>query len=217
MTPSSAASGGLTPAGAFAGTGGVLGQQSLVLNKSWAAIATTSVRDALSMIFTGAAKAIQPETYEMHAFDTWSDLSPAPDEPCVRTVSLSIRVPEVIVLTQFNGMPHAHATFSRRNLFRRDHNTCQYCGKRPGTSELTIDHVMPRSRGGGSSWENCVLACVPCNRRKANKTPTEAHMHLLKPAVEPTWTPIMEVPIARVRQSWKHFVSDRYWDVALQP
>lgn len=217
MTPSHPTPAGLTPAGALAGSAGVLGQQALVLNKSWAAIATTSVRDALSMIFTGAAKVIQPETYEMHGFDTWSDLAPAPDEPCVRTVSLKLRVPEVIVLTKFNGMPHARATFSRRNLFRRDKNTCQYCSVRPGTSELTIDHVLPRSRGGGSSWENCVLSCVPCNRRKANRTPAEAHMHLLKEPVEPTWTPIMEVPVARVRQSWRHFVSDRYWDVALEP
>lgn len=195
----------------------VLSEQALVLNRSWAAISTTTVREALSMLFTGTARAIQPETYETHEFDSWVDLSVDPDEPCVRTVSLRIRVPEVIVLASFNGMPTPSATFSRRNLYRRDHNTCQYCGSRPGTSELTIDHIVPRSRGGLSTWQNCVLACVPCNGRKANRLPDEARMVLATAPVKPLWTPFMEVPVARVRQSWKRFVSDRYWDIALEP
>jgi 5-methylcytosine-specific restriction endonuclease McrA len=195
----------------------VLSEQALVLNRSWSAISTTTVRDALTMLFTGVAKAIQPETYETHGFDSWAGLAVEPDERCVRSVSMRIRVPEVIVLAHYNGMPNPSATFSRRNLYRRDHNTCQYCGARPGTSELTIDHVVPRSRGGLSTWQNCVLACVPCNGRKANRSPEEAHMRLLNTPVKPLWTPFMEVPVARVRQSWKRFVSDRYWDIALEP
>ena len=197
--------------------GSVLHEQALVLNRSWAAIATTSVREALSMLFTGSAKAIRPETYEAHEFESWAALSLEPDEPCVRTVTLRIKVPEVIVLTDYNGMPNPRPAFSRRNLYRRDANTCQYCGRKPGTAELTIDHVLPRSRGGLSSWENCVLACVACNSRKANRLPKEARMHLLTPPKEPRWTPIMEVPVARVRQSWRRFVSDRYWDTTLEP
>ena len=169
------------------------------------------------MLWTGTANAIRPETYEVLGFDSWAALSVEADEPCVRTVSVSIKVPEVIVLTRFNGLPRTQPTFSRRNLYRRDRTRCQYCGKRPGTSELTIDHVIPRSRGGQSTWENCVLACVPCNSRKANRLPAEAHMRLMNEPVEPQWTPIMEVPVGRVRQSWKKFVSDRYWDIALEP
>ena len=196
--------------------GSVLNQQTLVLNRSWVAISTTTVREALTLLFTGNARAIQPDTYETFEFDSWSTLTVAPEEPCVRTVSMSIRVPEVVVLTRYGGIPRMTPSFSRRNLFQRDDNTCQYCGKRPGTKELTIDHVLPRSRGGLSTWVNCVLACVDCNRRKANRLPDEAHMHLLKTPKTPAWTPIMEVPLMRVRQSWRKFISDQYWNATLQ-
>jgi 5-methylcytosine-specific restriction endonuclease McrA len=198
-------------------TVGVLSQPTLVLNRSWSAIATTTARHAIGLAFTGAARIIRPETYETHGFDSWADLAVPPGEPSIRTVSIEIRIPEVIVLTRYTGMPVQRATFSRRNLYKRDGNTCQYCGVRPGTSELSIDHVRPRSRGGRSTWENCVLACVRCNSKKANRQPTEASMHLLRAPIAPRWTPIMEVPIARVRQSWRRFVSDRYWDVPLEP
>ena len=195
----------------------VLTQPALVLNESWIAIHTVTVRHALRLLFTGAAKAIQPETYEVHEFDSWADLGVASEEPCVRTVTLRVRAPEVILLTRYNGRPAPGAVFTRRNLFRRDQNTCQYCGARPGTSELSIDHLQPRSRGGLSSWENCVLACMDCNRRKADRTPDEARMHLLKAPVKPTWSPLLEIPIGRVRQSWERFVSERYWNVPLEP
>lgn len=198
-------------------TASLLAQPTLVLNRSWSAIATTTVRHALGLVYTGAARVIRPETYEAHEFETWSDLSVPPDEPSIRTVSLEIRVPEVIVLTRYSGMPTQVATFSRRNLYKRDHNTCQYCGARPGTSELSIDHVVPRSRGGNSTWENCVLSCVRCNSKKADRLVDEVGMHLLVRPRAPHWTPIMEVPIARVRQSWRRFVSEAYWDVPLEP
>jgi len=194
----------------------ILNEETLVLNRSWVAITTTSVRDALTMLFTGNARAIQPDTYETFGFDSWSALAIPPHAPCVRTVSMRIRIPEVVVLTRYGGVPRMTPSFSRRNLFLRDTNTCQYCGKRPGTKELTIDHVLPRSRGGLSSWANCVLACVDCNRRKANRLPSEASMILLKKPACPAWTPIMEVPLMRVRQSWKKFVSDSYWNATLE-
>ena len=195
----------------------VLSQPALVLNESWVAIHTVTVRRALRLMFTGAAKAVQPETYQAHEFDTWAGLAIAPDEPCIRTVRLRIKVPEVILLTRYDGLPNPAAVFSRRNLFRRDHNTCQYCGSRPGTNELSIDHVLPRSRGGRSSWENCVLACVDCNRRKRDRTPTEAGLRLLHRPAKPRWSPFLEVPVGRVRQSWERFVSESYWNVPLQP
>ncbi len=195
----------------------VLSQPTLVLNESWIAIHTVPVRHALRLLFTGAAKAIQPETYEAHEFETWADLAVTPEEPCIRTVKLRIKVPEVIVLTRYNGLPDPAAVFTRRNLFRRDQNTCQYCGRRPGTSELSIDHVLPRSRGGRSSWENCVLSCMECNRRKGSRTPTESGLRLIRRPAKPRWSPFLEISLARVRQSWERFVSDSYWDVPLEP
>ncbi len=194
----------------------VLTQPALVLNESWAAIHTVTVRHALRLMFTGAAKAVAPQTYEVHGFESWMELSVQPHEPCISTVRLRIKVPEVIVLTHYNGMPNPAAVFSRRNLFRRDHNQCQYCGARPGTAELSIDHVFPRSRGGKSSWENCVLACMDCNRRKRDRTPEEAGMRMLKKPEKPRWSPVLEVPVGRVRQSWERFVSEAYWNVKLE-
>ena len=79
-------------------------------------------------------------------------------------------------------MPAAAVTFSRRNIFKRDRYVCQYCGSQPGSEELTIDHVVPRSQGGVSSWTNCVLACMTCNKRKADRTPEQAGMMLRQPA-----------------------------------
>ena len=197
--------------------GSVLSQPTLVLNESWMAIHTVPVRHALKLLFTCAARAVQTETYEAHPFDTWADLSVQPDEPCIRTVRLNIRVPEVILLTRYGGLPQPSAALSRRNLFRRDRHTCQYCGRKTATNELSIDHVLPRSRGGRTTWENCVLACTGCNRRKANRTPEEAGLRLLKRPDKPRWSPLLEVPMGKVRQSWERFVSEAYWNVPLLP
>ncbi len=82
------------------------------------------------------------------------------------------------MLDSYDRLPSAAVSFSRRNLFKRDHWTCQYCGLQPGGDELTIDHMVPRSQGGTSTWENCVLACVTCNKRKADRTPQQAGLKL---------------------------------------
>ncbi len=195
----------------------VLAQPTLVLNRSWVAIDTTTVLGAMRLLFKGTAVAVQPESYETHEFESWADLAVAPHEPHIRTPRLRIRVPEIIALTGYDKVPRRAVPFTRRNLFDRDRRACQYCGRRPGTAELTIDHVLPRSRGGLSTWTNCVLACVACNRRKADRTPAEANMRLLAEPRAPRWRPTLDVPLGRVRQSWQKFVSDRYWNVALEP
>lgn len=195
-------------------TASVLTRDALVLNRSWLAIATTPVRHALTLVFTGAAQAIQPETFEVHSFDTWSSLGVPEDEDSVSTVSMELRVPEVIVLQRFSGVPRQALPFTRRNLVRRDHAQCQYCGCRPGSSDLSIDHVIPRSAGGATSWENCVLACVRCNRRKGNKLAHEVDMRLMRQARVPQWSPIFEVASSRKRDAWKRFVAERHWGAA---
>ena len=131
----------------------MLDRPTLVLNRSWVAISTTTVRSALAMVYKGVACAIQTETYETHDFESWADLSVMADQPGIRTVKRSVRVPEVILLLRHNRVPRQSVPFSRRNLYRRDRHRCQYCGDRHPTTELSIDHVVPRSRGGRTLWE----------------------------------------------------------------
>ena len=194
----------------------VLQERTLVLNRSWMAITTTTVRHALSLVYQDTARIICPDTYQAHDFDSWTSLSVARDEPCVRTVALRMRIPEIIVLGMYDGLPSRTVAFSRRNLYRRDHQTCQYCGQRPGTEELSIDHVVPRSKGGRSSWENCVLACVECNKKKAHRTLRQASMKLLRLPKAPRWSWDVEVAVGRRRASWDSFISDRYWNTVLE-
>jgi len=193
-----------------------LAQPALVLNKSWMAITTTSVRRALSLVYAGYAKVVEPETYETFDFRSWAELSVVKDEQFIQTVETKIKVPEVILLTFYNGMPRMEVVFSRRNLYRRDNYTCQYCGCKPGSEELTIDHILARSRGGKSTWENCVLACIKCNHKKGDKLPEEAGMHLLKKPEKPKWTPTLRITLGRHKVSWEKFLSDKYWDIELE-
>ena len=106
--------------------------------------------------------------------------------------------------------------FSRRNIYKRDRFQCQYCGTRTPIGELTIDHVLPRARGGRSTWENCVLACLRCNRRKGHRLPSEAGLQLRRPPREPHWSPCISIPLAKRRASWEQFVSEQYWNVELE-
>jgi 5-methylcytosine-specific restriction endonuclease McrA len=112
----------------------------------------------------------------------------------------------VVTLTDYDRLPTAAVTFSRRNIFKRDRFTCQYCGAQPGSEELTLDHVIPRSQGGESRWENCVLACLACNTRKADRTPEQASMRLRHKPVKPMWNPLYAAHDLRI-ESWSKFVS----------
>lgn len=193
----------------------VLNEQTLVLNRHWVPIGTTSVRSALCLLHRQTARAVSPDDYSVHDFDSWASLRVEEEEPCVRTVSLRLRVPEVVLLTRYDNFPKHRVTFSRKNIFRRDRFACQYCGARPRVDELSIDHVLPRSRGGQSTWTNCVLSCVRCNRRKGNRRVDEAGMRLLRPATEPQWTPCISIPLGKRKTSWQQFISREYWDVEL--
>jgi len=196
----------------------LLSAHTLVLNRHWLAVGFTQARRAISLVYEEAAKVIAPETYTLHDFNSWADLSRhAPTQECVRSVRIVFRVPEIIILTSYSGMPRASVAFSRRNLCIRDRYACQFCGVRLTSQELTIDHLVPRSRGGHATWENCVIACVPCNERKGNRTPEEAHMKPLRPPKRPRWAPSFGIPLKHRRESWEKFISDVYWDIELEP
>jgi len=193
-------------------------RQVLVLNRSWVAVQIASVRRAMSLLYQGMARAVHPVDYTLYDFDHWCQLSRfAENGLFIHTVQFRIRVPEVVILRAFNGFVRQEIRFSRRNIFERDKNACQYCGRRMPKTDLTLDHVVPRSRGGIDSWDNLVLACMPCNVRKGNRTPEEARMPLIRRAVKPTWLPQlgMRVPTSQLI-SWQRFVDTAYWDVELR-
>ena len=198
-------------------TTAVLQEPTLVLNRVWIPIRVATVQEALTLVCKGAARVVRPETYETFDFDSWASLGAARHEAHVRTVHLRVPVPEVVVLSRYGGTPTREIVFSRRNLFRRDRHTCQYCGARPGFADLTLDHVLPRSRGGRSTWENVVVACLECNKRKANRTPAGAGMRLRRRPRQPRWSPRLAVAVAHRRESWEAFVSRAYWNAPLEP
>ncbi|HMO14960.1 MAG TPA: HNH endonuclease [Pirellulaceae bacterium] len=193
----------------------VLNRHALVLNRSWQAINVITVARSLAMVYSNAARVVHPHTFQLMDWDDWSRLEPSGDEPFVQAVTQRFCVPEVVALNQFDLVPISSVTFSRRNIFKRDRFTCQYCGRQPDGDELTIDHVVPRSQGGPSTWENCVLACMTCNNVKADRTPQQARMKLRKQPVRPKWNPSFTRTSIRL-DSWRNFISEAYWNVELE-
>ena len=192
-----------------------LHRPTLVLNRNWQPVNVTPVCRAIVMVWNGTARVVDPADYQLYDWHDWSNLVPQADQPFIKTVSHRLCVPEVITLCEFDRVPTSSVTFSRRNIFKRDRFTCQYCGRQPKSDELTIDHVVPRSQGGASSWENCVLACVSCNHRKANRTPQQAGLRLKKAPIRPRWNPVYSEHSVR-RESWVKFISNAYWNAELQ-
>lgn len=141
----------------------------LVLNKNWLAVGTTTVRRALIAVFREAAFIIDPETYAVLEFEEWAILDPDDEEDALNTTSIKIKIPEIILLRNYSGTFIKKMKLSRRALLARDNYTCQYCFKRPPVKP-TVDHVIPKSKGGRSSFSNTVIACRKCNERKGNKT-----------------------------------------------
>lgn len=198
----------------------VLQRPTLVLNRRWTPIRTTPVQDAIGLVAKGTAVIIEPDSFETHDLASWNDVSRARlryGDLAIRSPRLVLVPPEVILLTTYEGQGGRAVVFSRKNLFKRDRYTCQYCGIQPGPEELTVDHVVPRSRGGVSSWENCVLACVECNKVKADRSPEKAGLKLRRSPKKPTWKALVQVPARDRRESWDKFLSRAYWEIELEP
>ena len=193
----------------------------LVLNKSWQAIHVTNVERAIVMLFSAdgdrnKARVIDPnKDFETFTWEDWSQLKPVDGELTIRSGRDAFRVPEVILLSDYDKLPQSTVQFSRRQLYKRDNYMCQYCGARPGTEELSIDHIIPQSRGGATTWTNCTLACVDCNSKKADRTPKEAGMFLRRKPAKPQFN-LIRCDKALVPLSWKNFISAAYWNVEME-
>lgn len=178
----------------------------LVLNRSYLPIHVTTVRRAFALVYQGAAHVVDSE-YRSFAFDDWFAQAPEPGADTIGTSRGPIPVPRVIVLRSYDRMPRRHVRFSRANVFARDDHTCQYCDERFAKSDLNLDHVVPRSHGGRSTWENVVTSCVDCNRRKGGRTPEQAGFRLNKKPARPRWTPLASLPLASHRHDeWRPFL-----------
>ena len=182
----------------------VLSTPTLVLNKNWQPVHVTTAHRAVVMLWSESAQVVCPDTYQQYSWEEWILLPPAPGALIIRTGKLKFGVPDAVRLENYSGMPLKQVTFNRQNLFKRDHHTCSYCNVQPGHGGLTIDHVVPRSRGGANSWTNCVAACYHCNTKKADKTLDEARMKLRRPPTRPDWKPFYSSLGARVKR-WEPF------------
>ena len=198
----------------------VLNTKVLVLNRNFLPVHVTSVRRAFSLLYQGLAEAVDDQ-YRTFDFDSWSALSASMHDDTIGMVNRIIRVPRVILLLTYDRIPRRQVRFNRFNVYSRDRNTCQYCGQRLPRVELNLDHVIPRSQGGTSTWENIVCSCHICNRLKGGRTPREAGMKLLHPARRPEWTPFMlETFSLRRYREWLPFLSTvdaAYWNTELAP
>jgi 5-methylcytosine-specific restriction endonuclease McrA len=207
------------------GTADPLGASVLVLNRLYMAIHVINVRRAFALLCRDLAEVVHLEEgqFANYNFDSWREISELkaqfkePHDDWIRAVNFEIQVPRVIRLLFYDRVPKQTVRFNRRNIFARDGNRCQYCGKRFPTSELSLDHVVPRSRGGDTSWENVVCSCVKCNVKKGGRTPQEARMALVKHPVKPKRSPLLSVKLGNPKyQSWKTFLDNAYWSVDLK-
>lgn len=167
-------------------------EQTLVLNQGYQPVDIVPWHDAITALFLGKVEVI--EEYDRE----------------VRSTYLVIKVPAVVRLLKKIRHRSKPVKFSRVNIYGRDDYRCQYCGVRQAMHELTYDHVVPRSRGGKTNWENIVTACSPCNEKKANRTPEQAGMRLKKRPVQPVDVPTVLIQVSResAPAAWRDYL---YW------
>jgi len=190
----------------------------LVLNRLYMAIHVVNARRAFGLLYRDLAEVIHQEDgqYANYDFPAWCEISSfrscerLPQEDWICTVSFDVQVPRVIRLMRYDRVPRLTLRFNRRNLFARDRNQCQYCGKNLPHSQLSLDHIVPRSRGGKTTWENVVCSCVACNTRKGGRTPKEARMILICKPTKPIHNPLLAAKISNPKyESWKTFLPKR--------
>ena len=197
----------------------------LVLNKHYMAVRIIRARRAFSLLYKSLAEVVSldDERYSNYNFESWCEISqlrrdfgPNGDD-WVSTVNFYIAVPRIIRLLSYDRLPRNEVKFNRRNIYARDHNRCQYCGKKYRTSELSLDHIIPRALGGQADWANIVCACTSCNAKKGGRTPHQANMKLIKKPARPKRNPLIHVHLNHQRyKSWKQFLDHAYWSVELK-
>ncbi len=165
----------------------------LVLNRNWQAINTRTPAEAFCQMATATATALDVQGQDWMVPTTWEDWRQLPVRECDASIGTArgrIRVPTVIVVANFCRVPKKRPKLNSRTLWERDGGRCQYTGRNLALGEGSIDHILPRSRGGETTWENCVIAAREVNSRKADRTPEEAGMRLLQEPKAPAELPV---------------------------
>ena len=197
----------------------------LVLNRLYMAVRVVSARRAFSLLLRNLAEVVAVEDAGYMSYDmmSWIELSQLKaqyerdNHDFVRTVRFEIAVPRIIRLLGYDRLPRQDVKLNRRNIYARDHSMCQYCGKKFPTQELSLDHVVPRSLGGKTTWDNLVCACVYCNAKKGGRTPVQASMKLVREPKRPKRNPLITLRLGSEKyQSWKAFLDEAYWSVELR-
>ena len=179
----------------------LLSSSVLVLNRYYMAVHLVPLRQALLLLCRDTAEVIDQENghYVNYDFDSWCQLSVLQDEleagqgEWIRMVRQRMLIPRIVRLTRFDRVYHQPLRFSRRNLFARDKQSCQYCGQQLTLSQMSLDHVVPRSQGGHTNWENIVCCCVKCNTAKGGRTPGQARMQLQRQPRKPVQQSLLAV------------------------
>lgn len=182
----------------------------LVLNRNWQAISTVTPAQAFSRMASDSSTGLDVQTPGFMTpvdWETWIKLPVRDKDIGIGTTKSPIRVPTVVVLSRYSDVPIHRPKFSFKNLWMRDNGRCQYTGRELRHGEGNIDHVIPSSRGGPTTWDNCVLSCRKINTFKADRTPEEAGLTLLRQPEEPIGIPttltlsnIFKIP------DWKKFL-----------
>jgi 5-methylcytosine-specific restriction endonuclease McrA len=160
--------------------------QVLVLNQDYQPLSLCSVRKSLVLLLLEKAELLHKDETKR-----------------IRTISTTFDFPTVIRLMDYVRIPNKNIVVTRKNVLKRDGNKCQYCGSK---ESLTLDHVIPKSRGGGDSWDNLITCCATCNVKKGNKTPKEANMPLLSKPHKPHHLMFLRSQIASVNEHWKPYL-----------
>ena len=194
----------------------MLDSQVLVLNRVFQAVQVTSVRKAFTLFYKGHVRAVLPD-YSTYEFENWCDIPVQPQDEVVLTPSMPIRIPRVVALKDFDRLPRQDVKFSRHNIYVRDGNRCQYCGHKFASSELSLDHVIPLSRGGNSSWENVVCACLSCNVQ-ARATALRRRRRCGSSRRRRSRAGIPSATSARASSipAWRNFLDVAYWNMELK-
>lgn len=208
----------------------VLSKNVLCLNKNWVPVDTCTVSSAFIKLFSQRCKFLDSYNYTCHDIESWLLIEPKSSEDSLHTSKSRIKIPEIIILNTKIIPKRKSITFTKQNIIRRDKNTCQFCRKKLSSGMMTIDHLTPKTKGGISCWENCVLSCTDCNSKKADRMLSEIRMNLIEriemklaypkdpkkwsSPFEPAWSPLFKVSAENLIDSWRQFFQPEFWSLS---